>query len=123
MNIRTARKVGFFSSMFTVMKKELLDFSRDRKTLALTLLMGPLIYPVIMLGMGKLMEMRTQTQLEKPLEIAIVGHERAPNLTAFLASQGVVAQGTPDELRAATGESNLEDAFVKLIGSEEGLHA
>ncbi|MQP76146.1 ATP-binding cassette domain-containing protein [Stenotrophomonas sp. MYb238] len=35
----------------------------------------------------------------------------------------VVAQGTPDELRAHAGETNLEDAFVKLIGSEEGLHA
>ena len=35
----------------------------------------------------------------------------------------VVAHGTPDELRVQTGESNLEDAFVQLIGSEEGLHA
>ncbi|MCC7461253.1 MAG: ATP-binding cassette domain-containing protein [Gammaproteobacteria bacterium] len=35
----------------------------------------------------------------------------------------VAAQGTPDELRQATGESSLEDAFVKLIGSDEGLHA
>jgi sodium transport system ATP-binding protein len=35
----------------------------------------------------------------------------------------VVAQGSTDELRAAAGEDNLEDAFVKLIGSEEGLHA
>ena len=35
----------------------------------------------------------------------------------------VVAEGTPDELRANTGEPNLEDAFVKIIGSEEGLHA
>ncbi|WP_313253517.1 ATP-binding cassette domain-containing protein [Stenotrophomonas sp.] len=35
----------------------------------------------------------------------------------------VVAQGTPDELREHAHESNLEDAFVKLIGSEEGLHA
>ena len=35
----------------------------------------------------------------------------------------VMAQGTPDELRAQTGEQNLEDAFVKAIGSEEGLHA
>jgi sodium transport system ATP-binding protein len=33
----------------------------------------------------------------------------------------VVAHGTADELRAQTGESNLEDAFVKAIGSEEGL--
>jgi len=35
----------------------------------------------------------------------------------------VVADATPDALRAQTGESNLEDAFVKLIGSEEGLAA
>ena len=35
----------------------------------------------------------------------------------------VVAQGSPDELRAHTGHDNLEDAFVSLIGSEEGLHA
>ena len=35
----------------------------------------------------------------------------------------VVAHGTPEELRACTGEANLEDAFVQLIGSEEGLHA
>jgi sodium transport system ATP-binding protein len=35
----------------------------------------------------------------------------------------VMAEGTADELRAQTGEQNLEDAFVKVIGSEEGLHA
>jgi sodium transport system ATP-binding protein len=35
----------------------------------------------------------------------------------------VMAEGSADELRAQTGEANLEDAFVKVIGSEEGLHA
>ncbi len=35
----------------------------------------------------------------------------------------VVFNGTPDEALAATGLSSLEDAFVKLIGSEEGLFA
>ena len=33
----------------------------------------------------------------------------------------VVASGTADSLLAQTGESNLEDAFVKVIGSGEGL--
>jgi sodium transport system ATP-binding protein len=33
----------------------------------------------------------------------------------------VVADGTADELRAQTGTDNLEDAFVSVIGSEEGL--
>jgi len=35
----------------------------------------------------------------------------------------VVADESPDALRAQTGETNLEDAFVKIIGSEEGLAA
>ena len=40
-----------------------------------------------------------------------------------IAAGKVAAEGSPEELRTATGEANLEDAFVKLIGSEEGLHA
>lgn len=38
-----------------------------------------------------------------------------------IAKGQVVANGTPDELRQQTGESNLEEAFIKVIGSEEGL--
>ena len=41
----------------------------------------------------------------------------------IIAKGRVVASGSADELRSQTGESNLEDAFVKAIGSEEGLHA
>jgi len=33
----------------------------------------------------------------------------------------IAAQGTPDYLRSQTGEQNLENAFVKAIGSEQGL--
>jgi len=40
-----------------------------------------------------------------------------------IAAGRVVADETPDALRAQTGEANLEDAFVKLIGTEEGLAA
>ena len=40
-----------------------------------------------------------------------------------IANGRVVADETPDALRAQTGEANLEDAFVKIIGSEEGLAA
>jgi sodium transport system ATP-binding protein len=40
-----------------------------------------------------------------------------------IAGGEVRAQGTPDELRERAGEQNLEDAFVRLIGTEEGLSA
>ena len=38
-----------------------------------------------------------------------------------IAGGQVRAQGTPDELLAQTGKSNLEDAFVAAIGSDEGI--
>ena len=41
---------AFFRQLWSVARKELRDFARDRRTLALTLLMGPLLYPAIMLG-------------------------------------------------------------------------
>ena len=40
-----------------------------------------------------------------------------------IANGHVVAQGTPEELRERTGAANLEDAFVRAIGSDEGLLA
>ena len=41
----------------------------------------------------------------------------------IIAKGTVVAAGTAAELREQAGEDNLEDAFVKVIGSEEGLLA
>ena len=40
-----------------------------------------------------------------------------------IAKGRVVADEAPEALRQQTGEANLEDAFVKLIGTEEGLAA
>jgi sodium transport system ATP-binding protein len=35
----------------------------------------------------------------------------------------VVASGTPDDLRRQTGHQNLEDAFVTLVGLDQGATA
>ena len=76
-------------SMFTVMRKELRDFARDRKTFWMTLLLAPLMYPVLMIGLGTLAEGRARTQLEKPMTVPVAGSERAPTLLSFLKSQGI----------------------------------
>lgn len=39
----------------------------------------------------------------------------------IIAGGRLVAQGSPDELRQRTGHENLEDAFVDIIGTKEGL--
>ncbi|MCY7355407.1 MAG: ABC transporter permease [Lysobacter sp.] len=100
------------NAMITVMLKELRDLSRDRRTLALALLLGPLLYPALMLGIGKLVEMRATTQLEKPLEVSIVGAQHAPNLVAYLASQGIRSKKLPVDLDAAIRSQNEDVALV-----------
>ena len=55
-----AYSTGFLACMLMVMRKEWLDFYRDRRTFFLSLLVAPLLYPVIFLGIGKL------TQMESP---------------------------------------------------------
>ncbi len=40
----------------------------------------------------------------------------------FIMAKGrIIAEGTPDQLCETSGKQNLEDAFVTLIGSEEGM--
>lgn len=106
-------KVSFLGTMLTVMRKELRDFTRDRRTLLLTLLVAPLLYPVIFLGMGKLSELRKETQLDKPLELPVVGIERAPNLIAYLAGNGINAKAAPADIEARI-RSQQEDVALAI---------
>jgi sodium transport system ATP-binding protein len=40
-----------------------------------------------------------------------------------IAKGKTIAQGSPQELCERTGLDNLEDAFVQLIGTDEGIAA
>lgn len=99
--------------MFTVMRKELRDFARDRRTFWLTLLLMPLLYPLLMLGMGKLVELRKDTQLDKVLEVPVVGAEHAPTLVAWLDSHAIRAKPAPADLDALI-RSQREDIGIVI---------
>ncbi len=108
MSRQTARP---FATLWTVLRKELRDIARDRRTLLLTLLLGPLIYPVLILGMGRLMESRVRTQIDQPLQVATVGRAQAPNLVAFLAAQGLHAVDPPRDLTRALRDQDIDVAL------------
>jgi len=109
--VSMTNRPGMFASMWSVMRKELRDISRDRRTLALALLLGPLLYPVLMIGMGSLAESRARTQLDRTLEVPTVGIERAPNLVAFLGTQGIRAVKAPDDVDAAIVRQEFDVAL------------
>ena len=100
-----------FRTVFTVMRKELRDISRDRRTLALALLLSPLLFPALILGMGTLAEKRASTQIDKTLEVPTIGAQHAPNLVAFLATQGIVATAPPKDLDAAIRSQDVDVAL------------
>ena len=103
--------MNMFRTVFTVMRKELRDLSRDRRTLALALFLGPLLYPALMLGMGYLTENRIRTQVDKTLEVPMVGAEHAPNLVKFLATNGITAAPAPANLDTAIRSQEIDAAL------------
>ncbi|ALN83296.1 ABC-2 transporter family protein [Lysobacter antibioticus] len=98
--------------MWAVIRKELRDISRDRRTLAIALLLGPLLYPLLMLGMGALAENRARTQLDTELRVPVRGAEHAPNLIKFLATQNIVAIPAPADLDAAIQNQDHDVALI-----------
>jgi sodium transport system permease protein len=101
------------SPLFTVWKKELTDLFRDRRTLAISLLMGPLLMPALVLGIGKLASDRISTQLEKPLEVPVIGARNAPNLVAWLEGQNIVVKPAPADPDAAI-RSQAQDVILRI---------
>ena len=102
-----------FSYVKTIMQKELREFLRDRRTLMLALVLGPLLTPAIMLGILTLAESRAKSQIEKPLEVPMVGVQHAPNLVAFLAAQGIHRKDFAGDLDTAI-RTQREDVYVRI---------
>jgi sodium transport system permease protein len=105
-----------FRALMTVMRKELRDLFRDRRTLLLALGLSPLLTPLLIIGLGTLGESRARSQIEKPLELPVVGREHAPNLIAWLEGQNVTIKAPPKDINAAI--ANQEEDVILRIGPE-----
>jgi sodium transport system permease protein len=105
-----------FAAMITVMLKELRDLFRDKRTLRTALIMGPLFTPLLMIGVITMMEKRISSQIEKPLELPVVGAQYAPNLVAWLQGQNVDVQPPPPDADAAI--RNQDRDVILSIGPD-----
>lgn len=100
------------NTLLTVWLKELREFFRDRRTMMIALVYGPLLMPALMIGMMTMGENRARSQADKPLDIAIVGAEHAPNLVAWLAGRGINRKDIADPDAAI--RSQEADAYLRI---------
>jgi sodium transport system permease protein len=80
----------------TVFKKEVRENIRDRRALFNSLLLGPLLFPVLFVGMMWFLESAEQERAEKTLELPVVGAQYAPSLIRFLEQNGTIIQPEPE---------------------------
>ncbi len=101
-------------ALWTVFSKECVDHVRDRRSLFSALLFGPLLGPVLFgIMMGAAITMAAD-DVEKALEVPVVGAERAPELIAFLRENRIdVVEFEGEDPRAAV-EAGEEDYVLRV---------
>ncbi len=84
------------NGLTTVFKKEVRENIRDRRALFNSLLLGPLLFPLLFVGMMWFLESAERERQEQTLELPVVGAEYAPSLIRFLEQQGTEIQEEPE---------------------------
>ncbi|NNJ64382.1 MAG: ABC transporter permease [Xanthomonadales bacterium] len=82
--------------LFTVFRKEVRENIRDRRALFNSLLLGPILFPLLFVGLMWFLESAEQERQEQTLELPVVGAELAPSLIRYLEQQGTVIQPEPE---------------------------
>jgi len=94
--------------MNAVFFKEMLDNFRDRRVIINTLILGPLMGPVIFAVMISFMTRQATERMEAQLELPVIGAEHAPNLMGYLERQGVIIKAAPDNPEQAIRNEDEE---------------
>ncbi len=96
------------SGLGTVYKKEVRENLRDRRSLFNSVLLGPILFPILFIGLAYFTSSKQQERIEQVLEVPVAGAEHAPNLIGFLEQQGVVIQTAPEDPLAAVSSQDVE---------------
>ena len=97
--------------MRTVFRKEVRENIRDRRALFNSLLLGPLLFPVLFVGMMWFLQSAEQERAEKAIELPVVGAEYAPSLIRFLEQEGVIIQPEPENPEEMVREQEVPVAL------------
>lgn len=109
------------AAIATVLRKELRETLRDRRTVFSALLFGPLFGPILFAIMISLTLDRAVGEMDRRIELAVGGIEHAPNLVKFLTQNGLsIVTGPVDDHigRRDVGRGTLE--LLLIVPEEHG---
>ena len=85
------------NGLSTVFRKEVRENIRDRRALFNSLLLGPLLFPLLFVGMMWFLESAEKERAEATLELPVIGAGYAPSLIRFLEQQGTEILPEPED--------------------------
>ena len=97
---------------WTVLRKEIIDNLRDRRTLLMALIFGPLFGPVFYTLMMNAVVSQQVSSGNQALKLPVVGAQYAPNLIAYLQEHNTVIQNAPTDPRAAVKKGKRDVVLV-----------
>ena len=106
-------------TLLTVFLKEVVDNFRDRRTLASALLMGPLFGPLLFAFVINLSIERSLDDMDRTMELQVIGQEHAPNLMRYLRSHNIDVVAGPEDRVAAVASVTSGDIDVVVLVPEE----
>ena len=96
------------SGFGTVYQKEVRENLRDRRSLFNSVLLGPILFPILFIGLAYFTSSKQQERVEQVLEVPVAGAQNAPNLVSFLEQQGVVIQPAPADPEASVSSQEVQ---------------
>lgn len=104
-------------NVLVIFRKELVDVTRDRRTLFFMVALPILIIPLLMWLMGKFVDAGVQRLQEEASVVAIVGSERAPALVELLG--GLEQLGRDQSAFAAIRDPLLQRGLMNMLNADE----
>jgi sodium transport system permease protein len=95
------------SPTLAVFVKECRESLRDKRVLLNALVLGPLLGPLLFVGLLRFAIGRELEQADKPLPVVVIGAERAPELVTALRQQGLEVLPALGDVETAVREQRV----------------
>lgn len=111
-------------NIITIFKKELLDITRDRRTLMVMLILPLVVYPLLFSGISKYVSSKTESAAEKILKIALVENGNETQFKTFISGLPNVKLLSISDTNAATElilKDSIDAAYFFPVGFDSAI--